>query len=95
MQVADEAARGDLVIKIAILAERYPPSLAWYASTMVQLLDAGGDAVGDDVWHRAVHLMSSSAAMRGAGQPAMVARLQGGSFSVPLISAAGCASAHW
>ena len=63
-----------------------------YVESIIKLMDLGGDDVGDDVWHRAVHLMSNSEAMRARGTGALVARLEGGSYSVPLISTAGCAA---
>ena len=87
--------RGELVVKIAVLAERFPPSLTWYVDTILQLMDAGGEEVGDDVWHHTVHLMSNSAAMRARGAEVLVARLEGGSYSVPLISTAGYACSCW
>lgn len=90
MPRASPEARGDLVVKIAVLAERFPPSLRWYIDTLIALMDAGGDEVGDDVWHRVVHLLSNSERMRARGTDALVAHLQGGTFSVPLISTAGC-----
>jgi hypothetical protein len=91
LEVADGSMRGNLIIKIAVLAEGFPSSLPWYVDTMLKLMDAGGQEVGDDVWHRAVHLMCNSEAMRSRGTETLVAHLEGGSYSVPLISTAGCA----
>jgi AP-2 complex subunit alpha len=89
---ADVETRGDLVVKIAVLAERFPPSRAWYVDTLLALMDKGGSDVGDDVWHRAVHLLSNSEEMRARGTLALVAHLEGSTYSVPLLSTAGCAA---
>ena len=51
--------RDELVLKIAILAERYSPQLAWYVDTVVQLIALAGDNVSDDIWHRLVQVVTN------------------------------------
>jgi AP-2 complex subunit alpha len=53
--VADFAIREELVLKIAILAEKFAPAVQqtqqhWYIDVMLTLVDKAGDFVSDDVW---------------------------------------------
>lgn len=45
-----------MVLKIAVLAERYATDLRWYVDTVLQLIHLAGDYVADDVWHRVVQV---------------------------------------
>ena len=58
--VSDFAIREELVLKIAILAEKYAPTQRWYLDVVLTMMDKAGDFVSDDIWHvsplsRAVH----------------------------------------
>ena len=46
-----------MVVKIAILAERFYPSFRWYIDTMVQVILVAGDNVAEAVWHRVVQVV--------------------------------------
>ncbi|TYZ67830.1 hypothetical protein PybrP1_009022 [[Pythium] brassicae (nom. inval.)] len=60
LAVAEEGAiREELVLKAAILAEKYAPNLRWYVDTVLQLITIAGAAVPDDVWHRVVQLVTN------------------------------------
>ena len=49
--VSDFAIREELVLKIAILAEKYAPTQRWYVDVVLALMDKAGDFVSDDIWH--------------------------------------------
>lgn len=49
MQVKEE-----LVLKIAILAERFAPNLTWYLDVMIRLMSNSGDYITDDIWFRVI-----------------------------------------
>jgi AP-2 complex subunit alpha len=55
----DGMLRQDLVLKTAILAERFPSSPTWYVDTMLRLILCMGDASSNEVWHSVLHLVSS------------------------------------
>ena len=48
----------EMVLKIAILAERFAPDYQWYVDTILQLIRIAGDFVSDDIWHRAVQIIT-------------------------------------
>lgn len=42
----------ELVLKIAILAEKFAPDLTWYIDVVIRLLTKSGDQITDDIWWR-------------------------------------------
>jgi AP-2 complex subunit alpha len=57
LRVADYALREEMVLKVAILTEKYATSYKWYVDTILQLISAAGDHVGDEVWYRVVQIV--------------------------------------
>lgn len=52
--------KDNMVVKIAILAEKYANNLQWYFDTMVQVIMVAGDHVSEDVWHRIVRIVTNN-----------------------------------
>eukprot|EP00594_Rhizosolenia_setigera_P012913 CAMPEP_0178977564 /NCGR_PEP_ID=MMETSP0789-20121207/24565_1 /TAXON_ID=3005 /ORGANISM="Rhizosolenia setigera, Strain CCMP 1694" /LENGTH=640 /DNA_ID=CAMNT_0020666989 /DNA_START=931 /DNA_END=2853 /DNA_ORIENTATION=- len=57
--VADAAIREEMVLKIAILAEKYATDLRWYVDTVLKLISISGDHVSDSIWHRVVQIVTN------------------------------------
>ena len=55
----DFAIREELVLRVAILAERFSPNLQWYVDTILQLLSLAGNYVSDQVWMRVVQIVTN------------------------------------
>ena len=49
MQIKEE-----LVLKIAILAERYADNLSWYIDIVVRLVNSSGEHITEDIWFRII-----------------------------------------
>eukprot|EP01138_Halocafeteria_seosinensis_P009339 gb/GECG01009544.1/.p1 GENE.gb/GECG01009544.1/~~gb/GECG01009544.1/.p1 ORF type:complete len:945 (+),score=130.26 gb/GECG01009544.1/:1-2835(+) len=47
----------EMVLKLAILAERFAPDLRWYVDTMLQLIATAGDFAAEEIWHRIVQIV--------------------------------------
>ncbi|KAF8516148.1 adaptin N terminal region-domain-containing protein [Hysterangium stoloniferum] len=60
LRVADYALREELVLKIAISTEKFATSYKWYVDTILQLISAAGDHVGDEVWYRVVQITTNT-----------------------------------
>ncbi|KAI0308202.1 Adaptor protein complex AP-2 alpha subunit [Multifurca ochricompacta] len=60
LKVADYALREELVLKIAVLTEKYASSYRWYVDTILELISAAGDHVGDEVWYRVVQIITNT-----------------------------------
>lgn len=59
LAIADWAIKDEMVLKLAILAERFAPDMRWYVDTILQLLNIAGDFVSDDIWHRVVQIVTN------------------------------------
>jgi len=49
----------EMVLRIAVLAERHAKSSRWYLEKIIRLLEGGGEHAGDDVWHRVVQIIAN------------------------------------
>lgn len=60
LKIADYGLREEMVLKIAILTEKYASSYRWYVDTILELLSAAGDHVSDEVWYRVVQIVTNT-----------------------------------
>ncbi|EJD03955.1 Adaptor protein complex AP-2 alpha subunit [Fomitiporia mediterranea MF3/22] len=60
LKVADYGLREEMVLKIAILTEKYSTSYKWYVDTILQLISAAGDHVSEEVWYRVVQITTNT-----------------------------------
>jgi len=61
---ADFRIKQEMMLKLAILAERHAPNLNWYVDTILQMISVGGDEVDDAVWHRVVQIVTNNEALQ-------------------------------
>jgi AP-2 complex subunit alpha len=54
----DDQIKDLMVLRIAILAEKFPSSFHWYFNTMCEVIFKAGDFCADEIWHRVVQLLS-------------------------------------
>jgi AP-2 complex subunit alpha len=65
LSIADFAIREELVVKIALLGEKFAiEDYQWYINTILQLVSLGGDVVKDDIWHRVVVIVTNNAGLQ-------------------------------
>lgn len=57
---ADYRIKQEMMLKLAILAERHAPTLNWYVDTILQMVSVGGDEVDDAIWHRVVQIVTNN-----------------------------------
>ena len=57
LEKADYAIREELVLKIAILAEKFAVDFQWYVMSILNLIRVGGDFVSEEVWHRVIQIV--------------------------------------
>eukprot|EP00928_Gymnodinium_smaydae_P096151 TRINITY_DN8435_c0_g4_i1.p1 TRINITY_DN8435_c0_g4~~TRINITY_DN8435_c0_g4_i1.p1 ORF type:complete len:1022 (+),score=242.96 TRINITY_DN8435_c0_g4_i1:348-3413(+) len=55
---SDSVLQEELVLKIAILAEKNAPNFRWYVDVVFRMLEKAPDSVGDDVWYRVVQVVT-------------------------------------
>ena len=49
LHIADYALREEMVLKIAIMTEKYATEHSWYVDVILQLMSSAGDHVGEEV----------------------------------------------
>lgn len=57
LQAADFAIRSEMVIRIAILVEKYANEFQWYVDISLRLISIAGSHVSDEVWQRVVQIV--------------------------------------
>jgi AP-2 complex subunit alpha len=50
--------REELVLKIAILAERFAEDFTWYVDVILNLISSSGDFVSEDIWYRVIQIVT-------------------------------------
>ncbi|KXS97175.1 hypothetical protein AC578_873 [Pseudocercospora eumusae] len=57
---ADYAIREEMVLKIAILTEKYATDVKWYVDISMRLIAMAGDHVSDEVWQRIIQIVTNN-----------------------------------
>ena len=60
LQGADFAIREEMVLKIAILTEKYATDSQWYVDISLRLIAMAGDHVSDEVWQRVIQIVTNN-----------------------------------
>ena len=59
LATADMHLKEELVLKIAILAERFRVDDAWYVDVVLSLVKSAGDYVSEEIWYRVVQIVTN------------------------------------
>lgn len=57
LETADYSIREEMVLKVAILAEKYAVDYTWYVDTILNLIRVAGDYVSEEVWYRVIQIV--------------------------------------
>ncbi|UJR23024.1 hypothetical protein I4U23_026050 [Adineta vaga] len=57
LETADYTIREEMVLKIAILSEKYAVDYKWYLDIMLKLIRIAGDFVSEEVWYRVIQVV--------------------------------------
>lgn len=60
LQNADFAIREEMVLKIAILTEKYATDIQWYVDISLRLIALAGDHISDEVWQRVIQIVTNN-----------------------------------
>lgn len=60
LQSADYAIREEMVLKIAILTEKFATDVKWYVDISMRLIAMAGDHVSDEVWQRIIQIVTNN-----------------------------------
>ena len=59
LEGSDVTIREELVLRVAILSEKFAVDLNWYVDIILQLIQLAGDQVSDDIWFRVVQIVTN------------------------------------
>ncbi|CAI4225386.1 unnamed protein product [Auanema sp. JU1783] len=57
LESADYSIREEMVLKVAILAEKYASDYGWYVDVILKLIRIAGDYVSEEVWYRVIQIV--------------------------------------
>ena len=60
----------EIVLKVAVLAERFAVTLNWYIDVVIKLIEYGGDYTSEDLWFRVAQMVTGFSAPDGAPEDA-------------------------
>ena len=60
LEHADFAIREEMVLKVAILTEKYATDIQWYVDISLRLIAMAGDHVSDEVWQRVIQIVTNN-----------------------------------
>jgi AP-2 complex subunit alpha len=89
LKVADYALREEMVLKIAVLTEKYAGSYRWYVDTILELISAAGDHVGDEVWYRVVQIITNTEDLQAYAARVVFQRLKSPAAHESLVKVGG------
>lgn len=87
---ADYSLREEMVLKIAILAEKYATESQWYVDVTLQLISQAGAQVPDEVWFRIVQIVTNNEEIQEYAAKTVLAHLkasQSGNESIVKVGA--------
>ncbi|KAK9803215.1 hypothetical protein WJX73_004463 [Symbiochloris irregularis] len=89
LEVADFSLRDELVLKTAILAERFYPNLQWYVDVMLSLIERAGEFATRDIWHATLQLITNDQGLHEYAARKAMEALQRGASNEPMVCVAG------
>ncbi|KAF8203658.1 adaptin N terminal region-domain-containing protein [Pholiota molesta] len=89
LRVADYALREEMVLKIAILTEKYANSYKWYVDMILQLISTAGEHVGEEVWYRVVQIVTNTEDLQEYAAKAVFEHLRAPSTHESLVKVGG------
>uniref|UniRef100_A0A8C2S4Z9 AP-2 complex subunit alpha n=1 Tax=Capra hircus TaxID=9925 RepID=A0A8C2S4Z9_CAPHI len=76
LETADYAIREEIVLKVAILAEKYAVDYSWYVDTILNLIRIAGDYVSEEVWYRVLQIVTNRDDVQGYAAKTVFEALQ-------------------
>ncbi|KAL3140296.1 hypothetical protein ABBQ38_004564 [Trebouxia sp. C0009 RCD-2024] len=88
LEIADFTMRDELVLKTAVLAERFFPDLEWYTDVMITLIERAGEFSTKDIWHSTVQLITNNDDLHTYAATKVLEALQRGAAHESLVCCA-------
>uniref|UniRef100_A0AC35UIF2 AP-2 complex subunit alpha n=1 Tax=Rhabditophanes sp. KR3021 TaxID=114890 RepID=A0AC35UIF2_9BILA len=89
LETADYSIREEMVLKIAILAEKYAADYSWYVDVILKLITVAGDYVSEDVWYRVIQIVVNREDVQGYAAKTCFEALQRSACHENLVKVGG------
>lgn len=89
LETADYAIREEIVLKVAILAEKYAVDYTWYVDTILNLIRIAGDYVSEEVWYRVIQIVINRDDVQGYAAKTVFEALQAPACHENLVKVGG------
>ncbi|XP_053576127.1 AP-2 complex subunit alpha-2 isoform X2 [Bombina bombina] len=89
LETADYAIREEIVLKVAILAEKYAVDYTWYVDTILNLIRVAGDYVSEEVWYRVIQIVINRDDVQGYAAKTVFEALQAPACHENLVKVGG------
>ncbi|XP_078404943.1 AP-2 complex subunit alpha-2-like [Cetorhinus maximus] len=89
LENADYSIREEIVLKVAILAERYAVDYTWYVDTILNLIRIAGDYVSEEVWYRVIQIVVNRDDVQGYAAKTVFEALQAPACHENLVKVGG------
>lgn len=76
LETADYSIREEMVLKVAILAEKYASDYSWYVDVILNLIRIAGDYVSEEVWYRVIQIVINREDVQGYAAKTVFEALQ-------------------
>lgn len=89
LQTADFTIRGEMVVRIAVLVEKYATEYQWYVDISLKLLSIAGSHISEDVWQRVVQIVVNNENLQAYSVKNLLTYLKSPSCNENLIKVGG------
>lgn len=89
LQAADFSIRGEMVIRIAVLVEKYATEYQWYVDISLKLLSIAGSHVSEEVWQRVVQIVVNNETLQSYSVKTILQYLKSSHCNENLIKVGG------
>ncbi|XP_061669495.1 AP-2 complex subunit alpha-2-like isoform X1 [Syngnathoides biaculeatus] len=89
LENADYSIREEIVLKVAILAEKYAVDYTWYVDTILNLIRIAGDHVSEEVWYRVIQIVINRDDVQGYAAKTVFEALQAPACHENLVKVGG------
>lgn len=76
LETADYSIREEMVLKVAILSEKYATDYTWYVDVILNLIRIAGDYVSEEVWYRVIQIVINRDEVQGYAAKTVFEALQ-------------------
>ncbi|KAJ3123585.1 hypothetical protein HK100_011548 [Physocladia obscura] len=90
LPIADFAIREEMVLKIAILTEKFAMEYSWYVDVVLQLITVAGEFVSDDIWFRVVQIITNNEVLQEYAVATILTALRSPTCHETTVKVGGC-----